>query len=58
MSNEYKEIYEPSYFSNGSIKTLDYCITQCERVAEQLKRFSDYYAESKTKIDIADGVKE
>jgi hypothetical protein len=42
MSEEYREVYKkyPPPFDDGEIRTLEYCIEQCERLAAQLKELT------------------
>ena len=39
MSDEYRKIYEkwPGFAEGGTIKTLEFCVAECESLAVQLK---------------------
>ena len=42
ISEEYRKVYEmyPPMFGDGEVRTLEYCIEECERLAAQLKEHS------------------
>ena len=39
MSDEYRKIHEmwPRFFEEGTVKTLEFCVTECESLAAQFK---------------------
>ena len=42
MSDEYRKIYEkwPRFDERGTIKTLEFCVAECESLAAQLKELA------------------
>jgi hypothetical protein len=42
MSDEYRKIYEkwPRLDEGGTIKTLEFCVAECEKLAAQLKELA------------------
>ena len=42
MSDEYRKIYEtwPRFDEGGTVRTLEFCVAQCERLAAQLKEMA------------------
>lgn len=42
MSDEYRKIYEtwPRFDEGGTVRTLEFCVAQCERLAAQLKELA------------------
>lgn len=42
MSDEYRKIHEkwPRFDEGGTIKTLEFCVAECERLAAQLKELA------------------
>ena len=39
MSEERRKYYNPLFYEGGVIRTLDYCIGECKKLAEQLSEF-------------------
>ncbi len=42
MSDEYRKIYErwPRFNEGGTVRTLEFCVAECERLAAQLKELA------------------
>lgn len=42
MSDEYRKIYErwPRFDEGGTVRTLEFCVAECERLAAQLKELA------------------
>ena len=42
MSDEHRKIYErwPSFDLGGTVKTLEFCVAECEKLAAQLKELA------------------